>query len=101
MNDTIQLKPVLPLLPSGPWYVANVPGMPQASVWAPREGGHILVADCRNNTATVQSQRAVARLVREAPDMLCLLLEIHQYAGLSGALHSEVASVLRRLEHVQ
>jgi hypothetical protein len=74
----------------GPWQQhddAPVYGPGYAStVWSAKGPGHGLVADCRQ-CSSFEEERANARLIAAAPDMLACLIEIRALiteAGLTG-----------------
>jgi len=61
----------------GQWFVPSVVGSKGNTVWTQDPtGGSMIVADCSSKAMPVATQRANARLITFAPDMLLVLEDI-------------------------
>jgi hypothetical protein len=84
----------------GHWFVPVVAGSKSNTVWTQDPtGGTMLVADCSSKAMPVATQRANARLISFAPEMLLVLEDIAQ-RGYDDHNRANVKHLMKRIQHV-
>lgn len=84
----------------GHWYVPVVAGSKSNTVWTQDPtGGTMIVADCNSKAIPVATQRANARLISFAPEMLLVLEDIAKN-GFDDQAQDNVKHLMKRMQHV-
>jgi hypothetical protein len=81
----------------GHWYVPTTVGSKGNTVWTQDpQGGEMIVADCSSKALPIATQRAHAKLISFAPDMLIMLEEIKRH-GFDDTSRKSLKSLFERM----
>jgi len=82
----------------GHWFVPSVVGSKGNTVWTQDPtGGSMIVADCSSKSMPVGTQRANARLITFAPDMLLVIEDIAN-RGYDDQARKNVKFLMERMQ---
>ena len=82
----------------GQWFVPSTVGSKGNTVWTQDPtGGSMIVADCSSKAIPVGTQRANARLITFAPDMLLVIEDIAK-RGYDGHARKSVKFLMERMQ---
>lgn len=85
----------------GHWFVPSSVGSRGNTVWTQDPtGGSMIVADCSSRAIPVATQRANARLIMHAPEMLLVLEDIAK-RGYDDHARKSVKVLMERMNHAQ
>lgn len=83
----------------GYWFVPSTVGSKGNTVWTQDpQGGSMIVADCSSRSTPIATQRAHAKLITFAPDMLLVLEDIAK-RGYDGQARKNVKFLMERMSH--
>ena len=83
----------------GHWFVPSTVGSKGNTVWTQDpQGGSMIVADCSSRALPIATQRAHAKLIALAPDMLLVLEDIAK-RGYDDQARKNVKFLMERMSH--
>ena len=83
----------------GHWFVPSTVGSKGNTVWTQDPtGGMMIVADCSSKSIPIATQRAHAKLITLAPDMLLVLEDIAK-RGYDGQARKNVKFLMERMSN--
>jgi len=83
----------------GHWFVPSTVGSKGNTVWTQDPtGGSMIVADCSSRSTPIATQRAHAKLISFAPDMLLVLEDIAK-RGYDGHARKSMKFLMERMSH--
>jgi hypothetical protein len=83
----------------GHWFVPSTVGSKGNTVWTQDpQGGSMIVADCSSRATPIATQRAHAKLIALAPDMLLVLEDIAK-RGYDDQARKNVKFLIERMSH--
>lgn len=83
----------------GQWFIPSVVGSKGNTVWTQDPtGGSMIVADCSSKAMPVGTQRANARLITFAPDLLLVIEDIYK-RGYDDQARKNVKFLMERMQH--